>query len=158
MFCFWHVTIWWQLNIILCCVFQASLLADVGFQHVGWQVLSRTVYAVCWSDCYFLCLTLTTQSLKACLDHHRMISHRWHGCILQTVTLPSRAFYFFFFFFWYSVVVAGQWLPSLIHITDICLLLVSLLFHIPHICCSSAVVSFSFSYVFQSCCLLERLA
>ena len=45
-------------------------------------------------------------------------------------------------FFWYSAVVAGQWLPSLRHITDICLQLVSLLFRIPRICCSSAVVSF----------------
>jgi len=36
--------------------------------------------------------------------------------------------------------------------------LVSLLFHIPRICCSSAVVSFSLSYVSQSSCLLEHLA
>ena len=52
-----------------------------------------------------------------------------------------------FFFFWYSTVVAGQWLPSLRHITDICLQLVSLLFRIPRICCSSAVVSFCLSYL-----------
>jgi len=61
-------------------------------------------------------------------------------------------------FFWYSAVVAGQWLPSLWHITDICLQLVSSLFRISRICCSSAVVSFSLSYVFQSSCLLEHLA
>jgi len=61
-------------------------------------------------------------------------------------------------FFWYSAVVADQWLPSLRHITDICLQLVSLLFHIPRICCSSAVVSFCLSYVSQSSCLLELLA
>jgi len=60
--------------------------------------------------------------------------------------------------FWYSAIVAGQWLPSLRHITDICLQLVSLLFRIPRICCSSAVVTFSLSCVSQSSCLLERLA
>ena len=65
---------------------------------------------------------------------------------------------FFFFFLWYSAVVAGQWLPSLRHIRDICLQLVSLLFRIPGICCSSAVVSFSLSYVSQSSCLLKHLA
>jgi len=57
---------------------------------------------------------------------------------------------------WYALNL--QWLPSLRHITDICLQLVSLLFRIPRICCSSAVVSFSLSYVSQSSYLLERLA
>ena len=54
--------------------------------------------------------------------------------------------------------LAGHWLPSLQHITNICLPLVSLLFHIPRICCSSTVVSFSLSYISQSSCLLECLA
>ena len=54
--------------------------------------------------------------------------------------------------------LAGHWLPSLRHITNICLQLVSLLFHIPRICCSSTVVSFSLLYISQSSCLLECLA
>ena len=54
--------------------------------------------------------------------------------------------------------LAGHWLPSLRHITNICLQLVSLLFHIPRMCCSSTVVSFSLSYISQSSCLLECLA
>jgi len=53
--------------------------------------------------------------------------------------------------------LAGHWLP-LRHITNICLQLVSLLFHIPRICCSSTVISFSFLYISQSSCLLECLA
>jgi len=54
--------------------------------------------------------------------------------------------------------LVGHWLLSLRHITDICLQLVSLLFHIPCICCSSTVVSFSLSYISQSSCLLECLS
>ena len=54
--------------------------------------------------------------------------------------------------------LAGHWLPWLWYITNICLQLISLLFHIPRICCSSTVVSFSLLYISQSSCLLECLA
>jgi len=80
----------------------------------------------------------------------------WHWVVVwQEIHLPSKDTSLLFF--WYSAVVAGQWLPSLRHITDICLQLVSVLFRIPRICCSLAVVSFSLSYISWSSCLLEHL-